>query len=313
MINVATVVESLKERLLKNGLFIISEQQPVMCTHVNGLTAYGLFKLGYKDLAKQIAENMLASPLWNEQEKLFHREIDLDGKISRHEFNVCKNAFAICMYAVLEKSYVAELIRINLYSSAAHDKETGLFYRQFDQSGVIMKQFIIHTNLAMALAEIELGNLDSAAKIMESLDRRFYKPNSYGYVSIDCEVNTGNKYDIFYSDDQALAAIIWDRLDNHYKAVELCTLLIEKFMDKSNGLFFHSISIAGSENTIFTSYKNGWVGLALASIIDKQPYNFKENFRHLLFDSQSNMFKFSNRRNEFIADNSLLALLALNN
>lgn len=322
MIDTHSVVRTLTDRFLVNHLFIMDPTHPRICAHVNGLAGWGLALIGYQELAKEVAAALLSSPLYNQQYRLFHREMDIAGRITIDDLNTTKNVAVGLLLQATGYVTEAEAIVSAIYGSPVWDQRTGLFRRQFNpRTGRTTRSVSVQTNAWMALLLHKLHHYDQAREIMEALVREFADTSTGLYPSQHCEQpvtvrhrgRAPNSRTTCYTDDQALLIITFYLLGRRRQAKALTkALLASPLYDRSCGLFYHSIA-GGEVNPVYSTYKNGLAGLALAAMQHWQELGaLQEVLDELLFDAAWQLFPSSPDSNVIIPDNVVLALLASN-
>lgn len=307
--NTAAGITLIQQNLVSNGLVILEQGSNAICAQVNGLTAFWLTKLGHIELARDIMRAALHSPLYDPATHLFHREISTAGVITRPEYNVCKNACMGLGLAAAGFLKEAEELRAALYANPAFNENRGVFFREFKRD-IVNTLILTQTNLLMCLLDISLGHRESANKLYNAIKHMKFSEEYHLFSSQDCEKST-SATQVFYTDDQAIAIIASYQLGISDYAM-ISASLDTYLRDPVSGLFYHNFDAVGTIDKRMTSYKNGWCGIALATIRNTTLLDpLRVGLRAVLFNKASGLFNFSATDTRHIADNCVLALTAL--
>lgn len=305
-------INTLDKHFRHQGLYRTTQVRDRFCVHVNALMAISFASLGMPERAKNIADTLLQSKLYNAETHLFHREIALDHTITDEHFNVCKNALVAIALAVTGKKKVAREVITALHTSPLYDHPSGLFHRQFSPStGEVNRRIVAQTNLWMVMSSWLVGMHNEARELVRSLEIHMLDRESGLFFSQDGEAENPAPRS-FYSDDQALAVIAYVLMNDRKRASQVMNRLLEsELYDEQSGLFYRDIT-QGKVNRTITAYKNALCGIALGMTHrDAELARLQLSLVKKLYDLQANLFQFSDHKEEYIPDNSLLALVAI--
>ncbi len=316
------VIRRIENDFKVNGLYKF-QKQDTFCVHVNSIVNIGLSELGYEETVSGNLDKMLKSKLFAKDTNLFYKEINQKDEITNHQFNTCKNALASLALIANGNKVLAEQIIDFLYNSPLFVEEVGLFCREFDsKSKNINPLLITQTNLWVVIALSKLQKTDEAKKLISSLEELNFDQKNKLFVSQDCERKILNDdYDKccihdkdknYFPDDQALAVIAYNLLEQKRKAADLLKCVFNsKLYDHKTGLFNRSFNNKKTDTTK-TSYKNGLMGIALGvAEYNSELRKLNDSMVELLYDEDESLFNFSNMDTNKIPDTSILALLSI--
>lgn len=304
-------IREIKRKFKTEKGYFLSKERQIYCPQVNGLTNICLSKLGFLKESKTRSLQFLKGRSFNAKTKLFHREVDSEGKIIISEFNSGKNA--IFALSLLEFKFVkdAKEIMNALIKSPLYMKKTGLFFREYNSVTKKINPLIItQTNLWIALVYAKLKMKKAAKKIISSLEKMRKNYNNGLFISQDCRnIHSENR---FFLDDQAIAVLVYVRLNEKLKAKNLIKATLKSpLYDIKSGLFNSSFSNSNTDKTKST-YKNSLMAFALGRLeYTKQLRQVQEGLVRELYDSKDNLFYQSTKDKTKVPDNSALALVAL--
>jgi len=305
-----SVLEQVETFRKPNG-YILSQENPIYCPQVNGLTNICLSEFGLFYVAKKNAQDFFNSPSFNPMRGLFHREVGSDGEIVEPSFNSCKNSvFSLGLASSMVMNEAREIMR-RLEDSPAYIKDEGLFGREYNpESGELNPLLITQSNLWAALAYSSIGEDCKTSEIMHNLKGVRYDSKMGLFNSQDCRC--GNYFSRFFADDQALAALTYSKIGESGKAQRLMKSVLEsKFYDKDSGLFNSSLSNSDIDETKST-YKNSLMALALGKLTyEKKLGRVQDGLVRELYDPSENLFCQTTKDQTKVPDNSALALVAL--
>jgi len=287
----------------------------------------GLVEFGYAERAHKNFDEIIQSKLFSQEHNLFYREIDSNNIIINDYFNTCKNALAILALIAVNNKFLAEKVVNALYDSPLFNKKIELFAREFNLKNKTIKPLIItQSNLWLALALIKLQQTNKAKKIIRELEKLNFDSEINLFISQDCERKVeisiaDNDYDVqttpdenkkYFSDDQALAIIVYKFLNEEEKAKRLSESVINsELYDNKTGLFNRNFDKTETNKTK-TSYKNGLMGIALGMMgYEKELDKLNNSMINMLYDKNESLFNFSDSDLTKVPDNSFLALLSI--
>jgi hypothetical protein len=302
-------LQEIKLRFKTEKGYVLTGENPIFCPQVNGLTNICLAMLGFSEEAKKNCLSFLRSPSFNAKIGLFHKEVNLEGKIIAPDFNSCKNAVFALALALNGFNKEAEEIMTNLGKSSVFIKEKGLFGKEFNpETGEVNSLVITQSNLWAALAFSSLGRIKEARQIMKSLEEARFDSDCKLFASIDC---SNGKSKIFV-DDQALAILTHLKIGEEQKAKDLAKAVLNSpLRDTKSGLFNSSFS-DNDVDTTKSTYKNSLMTFALKALgCSKELRRVQQGLVGDLHDSEEKLFNQSDKDETKIPDNSALAVAAL--
>lgn len=306
------IIKVVNDNFFLNGLYQLSDNQKIFDIHVNSLINIALMECGYPELAKSNTQKILSSKLFLKKHNLFYTQINEHGKVISYQINSCKNALAILCLCITGNMKNAKKTFRSLFKSKLYNSEKKLFFREYNHlNNKIDKNIITHSNLWIALALININEISKAKKIINSLEKLYFNDNFKMFKTIDCEEN--NRIEKYFSDDQALAAIVYYLLGMKIKANKLINVLLKsKLYNIKSGLFIRNITRKNLDLKI-SSYKNGIIGISLALLGYKNEWEkLNKSLINILFDRHKLLFNASDLDKTKFPDNTILALLSLN-
>jgi hypothetical protein len=304
-------LQEIETRFKTERGYVLSKENSVYCPQVNGLTSICLAELGFSEEAQSGVRNFLRSPIFDVEAGLFHREVDLEGRIVVPAFNTCKNSVFALALVTNGFNAKAEELMDNLQRSPAYIQEKGLFGREYNpNAGEVNPLLITQSNLWAALAYSSLGKAEKAKQIMKNLESEKYSKDQRLFDSQDCRDRKSE--DRFFADDQALAILTYLKIGEEQKARDLAKSVLESpFYDAQTGLFNSSFS-GSSVDTTKSTYKNSLMAFALVRLgYSDELKRLQEGLVRDLYDLKEKLFRQSTNDETKIPDNSALALVAL--
>lgn len=306
-------IETLKEIKsfrVKNG-YILTQKSPLYCPQVNGLINICLSELGFSGESRENIQSFLKSSSFNTKKNLFHREVDTNGKIIVPAFNSGKNS--IFALSLVETGFTKDAKKIMslLKKSCLYNKESGLFYREYNPDTQELNTLVItQTNLWIALTYAKLKMKKEAKRIMNSLEKDKKNKDNNLFAGQDCRDKDNESR--FFLDDQALAILTYIKLGEKQKAKMLMeSVLNSHFYDTNSDLFNSSFSNS-SVDTAKSTYKNSFLAFVLGELrYFKELKKIQKGLIKELYDSKNKLFNQTTRDSTKVPDNSALALVAL--
>ncbi|MEI7961139.1 MAG: hypothetical protein WCI04_02280 [archaeon] len=292
-----------------NGNYFVSEHDHTYCPHVNGIVKLGLAELGVLKVIPVPSSDLFFPHLIDNSLGVFHKRVDTDGGVIQGEINACKNSVPVLTLAVLGKKQLAKKVLNFLFGSALYNSNNYLFYKEMDLiSGNINKKLPSQSNLWAAFALFVLK--DKRWKIILSAIEKEKLSKNGLFKSINCESNS--KANAFFSDDQALATILYLLIGENEKAKKLAEAVLQSpLYDKKTGLF--STSFWGKKvDETKSTYKNGLCGIALGKVgFEKERKKLAKSMLALLYDKKEGLFNASNTSKTKFPDSNILALMVI--
>lgn len=300
-------LEEIERNFKRNDRYITESGKSIFCPHVNGLVNIGLAELGHQDDARSNCKNFLQSSQFHNG--LFYNETDSNGRVLDYNVNSCRNAImALSLASVDLIDESCEVIEA-MKNSSLYDADKGLFKRQYNfKTGELNPLIITQTNFWVTLALLKLGQKEEAQKVLKKLELEKFDESEGLFFSQDCRFQDSEKR--FYSDDQALATLVYSGLNESAKANELIrTMIRSKLYD---GILFNNSLYGDSLDTTKSSYKNGLCGIALGRLgFVNSKQRLDKSLVEKLYDFQEGLFNQTTNNLIKIPDNSSLALMTL--
>ena len=305
------ILSKIKNGFYRDGLYLMSKNNPIFCTQVNGLVNICLSELGLTELVKENLTTFLKSNSYNIKNKLFYTEVDMGGAVVDYSFNSCKNSIIALSLSCAGLLKEADSVMKSLLKSPIYDKKIGLFRREYDsKTKKINPLIVIQSNLWAALAFIKLGNIKEAKKIIKNIEKTQYSKKYGLYISIDCRGCSEDE--TFFTDDQALISLCYILLGDAKRAGEIINKVIKSPLFDSENILFNRSFNSYFIDTTKSTYKNSLMAFVFGKLgLTEELLNVQNGLLKYLYDSKEGLFYQNTKDVTKVADNSLLALITL--
>ena len=303
-------LDEIDKRFKKEPGYILSDDNPIYCPRVNGLTNICLSELGLNNKAEQNTLNFFKGAAFDRDTGLYHSETDFRGNIVNPNLNSCINSiYSLSLCATGLKGDAKELME-NLKESPVYSKSNG-FGREYDPDTMeTNNHFITQSNLWAALAYNSISDINMVEETMDRIEDIKYDSKRGLFNSLDCKDDDYNFR--YFMDDQAIAILAYIKTGERDKADKLAERVLGSGLyDRSTGLFNSSFSDGGIDTTKST-YKNSFMAFALGCLGKvKELKDIQKGLVRYLYDHEEKLFNQTTRDPIKVPDNSALALVVL--